>query len=163
MGASNRITVNIDGRRNIAQRILGAFFRSWDRRLDDALDEGAVVAAHDVMDTWKRKAVDVAPLDKGHLRRSIKVDTEKDGDNVTGTISASVIETHGARKRDYAAYLHDEYPVKHGDRFRHPTTPGTIPRFIDEPLERYGADWAAQMEDDIKAELRRRGFRIGRR
>jgi len=157
--ASNRITVDLGGRASLGQRVLGTFFRGYQRRLEDAIDEGSRIGTGDVLDEWKREAVNLAPLDKGTLRRNIKTELVTHGDTVSGEISASVIETRNGRRFDYAAYLHDEYPLKHGETFKNPTTAGTIPRFIDKPLEEHGAEWAADIERGIKETLRRRGFR----
>lgn len=157
--ASNRITVDLGGRRSMGQRLIGTFFRGYQRRLENAIDEGARNGTHDVLDEWKREATDLAPLKKGTLRRSIKTKVSGNGADITGAISASVIESRNGRRFDYAAYLHDVYPQKHGESFKNPTTSGTIPRFIDKPLEDNAENWAADIEREIQSTLRRRGFR----
>ncbi|WP_141500966.1 HK97 gp10 family phage protein [Paenibacillus luteus] len=157
--ASNRITIDTGGRASLGQRLIGTFFRGYQRRFDDAVDEGAKNGTHDVLDEWKREATDLAPMEYGTLRRSIKTDVSGRGENVDGSISASVIESRNGRRFDYAAYLHDVYPQRHGDSFKNPTTSGTIPKFIDKPLEDNAERWAADIEREVQAALRRRGFR----
>jgi hypothetical protein len=157
--ASNRITVDLGGRASLGQRLIGTFFRGYQQRLEDAIDEGSRIGTGDVLDEWKREATDLAPMEYGTLRRNIKTEIDDRGETVTGTISASVIESRNGRRFDYAAYLHDVYPQKHGETFKDPTTAGTIPRFIDKPLEENAEKWAADIEREIQSTLRRRGFR----
>ncbi|WP_169083231.1 HK97 gp10 family phage protein [Paenibacillus sp. PL91] len=161
--ASNRITVDLSGRASIAQRILGTFFRGYQRRLEDAITEGSEEGTREVLMEWKREATDLAPLEKGTLRRNIKTELTEGNGEISGEISASVIEMRGGRRFDYAAYLHDVYPEKHGEKFKNPTTDGTIPRFIDQPLEDNAEKWAADIEREIESTLRRKGFRPRRR
>jgi hypothetical protein len=158
--ASNRIDVDIGGRRSLGQRVLGTFFRGYNRRLEQAIDEGSKNGIYDVLDEWKRESVDLAPLKFGTLRRGIKAELISRGnETLTGQITATAVESNAGGRFDYAAYIHDVFPQKHGDSFKNPTTPGTIPRFIDVPLEENGAKWAAAIEREIQNTLRRRGFR----
>lgn len=157
--ASNRITVDLGGRTSVGQRLIGTFFRGYQRRLEDAIDEGSRIGTGDVLDEWKREATDLAPMEFGTLRRNIKTEITDRGKTIDGNISASVIETRNGRRFDYAAYLHDDYPKQHGESFANPTTAGTIPRFIDKPLEDNAEKWAADIEREIQSTLRRRGFR----
>jgi hypothetical protein len=122
------------------------------------IDAGEVVktTVEDILDDWKRESVDIAPLDKGTLRRSIngKVTKRGHGVDVTGEMRASAVETGSSGGRfDYAYWIHE---VK-GDSF-HGRTPGTIGRFLDVPIEQNENRWLKQIEDGIKAKASRRGF-----
>lgn len=114
-------------------------------------------AFHDIMDDWKREAVDIAPLDKGTLRRAIHYRTEnKTGRslNVEGWIRANATEESAKWPRfNYAYYLHE---VK--GEIKNPTTSGTEAKFLDVPAERNERQWIQQLENEIKAKIRGAGF-----
>lgn len=154
--ASSRLDFDFGGGEGFIRRLIGRFFRSYRSRLNDALDEGTRTGVHDVMDAWKRESTDLAPLKTGDLRRSITTEVSQQNGKWSGEISASVITVRGGRRFDYASYLHDEYPQKYGDSFKHPTTPGTIPRYLEVPAEMNEAEWARLIEGEIKAALKRR-------
>ncbi|WP_127506927.1 HK97 gp10 family phage protein [Paenibacillus humicus] len=121
----------------------------------DTIAAGAKRGMHDALDDWKREAVDVAPIDKGTLRRSISVqEIEGAGANLTGGISANAVErTKGGRRFNYAYYIHE---VK-GDEFSG-KTPGTVGRFLDVPAEKNGEKWMRGIEAEIADELKRKGW-----
>ncbi|MEW9700716.1 HK97 gp10 family phage protein [Paenibacillus sp. SI8] len=140
--------------------------------LDDAGDtiaDGAKRGMHKALEEWQRDAVNLAPLyvrkgpkDKrpsGALRASIHTKVEGDGLDVTGEISAAVVETDKRGRRfDYAYYLHEVYPQKHGRSFKHPSTSGTIPEFIETPAVYKSDQWLHDIENEIKDELKRKGW-----
>lgn len=136
------------------------------REAPEVAAEAAKRGMHDALDDWKRKAVDVAPLSKGGgtLRRSIHTEPIKgEGLALTGEISASAIEVASkgkwAGKRfNYAYYLHEIFPNKHGHSFKHPSTPGTVPDFLDQPAARNGEKWIRDIEKEIIDELKRKGW-----
>ena len=109
---------------------------------------------HDALDDWKREAVDVAPLDKGTLRRGINPgDIEQDSGGLTGEISAVAIEDWNGKRFNYAYYLHE---VK--GHIANPTTPGTVAKFLDEPAEKHADKWMRDIEAEIEAEVKKYGF-----
>ena len=140
------------------RRVLGRFFRGYRGRLENAVDDGGKRGVEDAVDEWRREATDLAPLKTGDLRRGISSDVKKAGDNYVGEVTATAVTTRGGSRFDYASYIHNVYPKKYGEQFRNPTTPGTIPRFIDKPAEDHEREWGKQIEREIKAELRRRGL-----
>jgi hypothetical protein len=127
----------------------------------DAMSAEIAVAArsslHDIMDDWKREAINIAPLDKSTLRRSIHYRTSHKGTkgiNIEGQISASAIEVSDKWGRfNYAYYIHEEK----GDSFKGSTS-GTEGRFLDIPAEKNEKQWIKQLEDDIREKIRGRGF-----
>jgi hypothetical protein len=115
---------------------------------------GAKRGMHDALDEWEIKAVDLAPLDKSTLRRGINTEIVGMGLNIVGEISSVAIEQSERRGRfNYAYYIHE---VK--GEINNPTTPGTIAKYIDKPLEDNDERWLAMIEREIERELRRRGM-----
>ncbi|NOU98481.1 HK97 gp10 family phage protein [Paenibacillus planticolens] len=156
--ASNRIDIDLNRPGSFVQNLIGRFFRGYGERLANAAGDGARRGLEDVMDDWKREATDLAPLKHGTLRRGIHVDVDQSSGKLTGAISVTAIESKGGRSFDYAEYIHDIYPQVHGKSFKHPTTPGTIPEFLDKPMEDNEDVWKRELEREIREGLRRRGF-----
>lgn len=136
----------------------------------DALSRGARNGLHDALDEWQRESTDLAPLYKrkgpkdkrpsGTLRSGISTEVDGSGLNLTGEISATAVEiTSNGERFNYAYYLHEIYPEKHGDEFKNPSVPGTIPKFLETPLEERKKEWKQKIEDEIKQELRKSGWR----
>lgn len=118
---------------------------------------------HDALDEWKRDSTDLAPLDKGTLRRGISTDVNGQGLDLSGEITAVAVEVAergkwAGQRFNYAYYLHEEFPKKHGRSFKDPSTPGTIPEFLDTPAVYKGDDWVRDIENEIKNELKRKGW-----
>lgn len=131
--------------------------------VSNTVAQAAKTGMHDVLDEWKADAVDLAPLDKGTLRRGIDTEIDGDGLNISGKVTAVAVEVAAkgkwAGKRfNYAYYLHEVFPLKHGRSFKNPSTAGTIPEFIDTPAIYKGNDWMRQIEDEIERELKRKGW-----
>jgi hypothetical protein len=125
--------------------------------------DGAKRGLHDVMDEWLIKSRDVAPLDKGTLRRSMSTDIKGSGIDLTGEISAAAIEVAkkgkwAGQRFNYAYYLHEVYPKKHGESFKNPTTPGTIPQYLDKPAKQNEDKWKQHIEKEIEKALREKGW-----
>lgn len=108
---------------------------------------------HDALDEWKREATDIAPLDKGTLRRGIDTRIEGDGFDLTGEVSAVAIEDSGKGRFNYAYYLHE---VK--GEIKNPTTPGTEAKFLDIPAEKNEKKWMREIEAEIASELKKHGW-----
>jgi hypothetical protein len=153
--ASNRIEIDTARPGSFAQNLIGRFFRGYGRRLTEAAEQGTRNGLGDVMDEWKRLSADLAPLDKGTLRRGIHTEVDAETGKMTGAISVTAVERNGGRNFDYATYIHDVFPKQ---SFANPTTAGTIPKFLDKPLEQNAERWKRDIEDEIRAEMRRRGF-----
>ncbi|QHZ58598.1 HK97 gp10 family phage protein [Brevibacillus sp. NSP2.1] len=118
-------------------------------QVPEAVYKSAKRGLHDALDDWKRESTDIAPLDKGTLRRGI--DTEVDG--LTGEISAVAIEDSGRGRFNYAYYLHE---VK--GEIKSPTTPGTEANFLDTPAKKNAKKWMRNIESEIADELKRNGW-----
>lgn len=136
----------------------------------DALEKAPEVVSsaakrglHDALDDWKRESTDIAPLDKGTLRRGISTHVEGDGLDLTGSVTASAVEVTSrgkwAGKRfNYAYWLHEEFPKKHGESFENPTTSGTVPQFLDKVAEKNEKKWVDDIENEIKVALKAEGW-----
>jgi hypothetical protein len=156
--ASNRIEIDLNRPGSFVQNLLGTFFRGYGQRLSNAAGDGARRGLEDIMDEWKADAVDLAPLEHGTLRRGIHTDVDAESGKLTGAISATAVERSAGGTFDYAEYIHDIYPQVHGKTFKKPTTAGTIPEFLDKPMEENGERWKRELEAAIRDGLRRRGF-----
>lgn len=150
--ARDEITIDLNNYRTAAQR-LASLIPSYRRKLTATLERGAKRGLHDALDEWKRLSTDLAPMEYGPLRRSIKTEVNGEGLDMDGVIAASA--KNGTF--DYALYIHDRYPHS---TFRDPTTPGTIPEFIKKPGDENRDDWIRMVEDEIKAELRANGYSV---
>jgi len=119
----------------------------------EAIARGAKRGLHDALDDWRREATDVAPLDKGTLRRGIDTRIEGEGVDLTGEISAVAIEDSGKGRFNYAYYLHE---IK--GEIKNPTTPGTVAKFLDEPAKQHADKWMREIEAEIEREVKKHGF-----
>lgn len=119
----------------------------------DAIAVGAKRGLHDALDDWKRESTDIAPLDKGTLRRGISTEVGGEGLNLTGDITAVAIEDSKSGRFNYAYYLHE---IK--GEIKNPTTSGTVAKFLDVPAEQNERKWLRDIEDEIKAEVKKHGF-----
>lgn len=132
---------------------LTGFLRDLDVAAETIAD-AAKRGMHDALDDWKREAVDVAPIDKGTLRRSIAVgEINGEGVNLTGEVVANAIEKSGGRRFNYAYYIHEKDAG--GKKLR---TPGTEKKFLDIPAEKHGDEWLRNIENEIADELKRKGW-----
>lgn len=155
--AGNRIEIDTGRRASFSRRLLNLFVRRLRTEFEDGLEASARSGTDRVLDEWETEVNRLAPKKTGNLRRNIR--REMDGRISNKRFGGGISVT--ARKKgsfDYATYIHDVYPSKHGDRFKNPTTPGTIPRFIDEPLEKKRTKWEQMLEDELRKEMRRRGL-----
>lgn len=120
----------------------------------DIIGKGVKIGMYDVLDDWKREATDLAPLDKGTLRRSITTELAIGGKTFEGTIAANATERSGSYGRfNYAYYIHEV-----GGEIKNPTTPGTIDKFIDKPADENKDRWLKLVEQEIEKQLRRDGW-----
>lgn len=118
--------------------------------------EAAKRGMHDALDDWKRQAVDVAPIDKATLRRGIQSEgvTGHTIDDLTGSISANATERNARGGRfNYAYYIHEQDAG--GKQLR---TAGTVKKFLEQPGRENADKWFGWIEDEIKDEMRRRGW-----
>jgi hypothetical protein len=130
----------------------------------EAVGDAAKTGMHEVMDDWLRKSRDLAPMKTGQLRRTgFTTEVEGTGIDVEGTISARAVEVAdkgkwASKEFNYAYWLHEIYPKKYGDSFKNPTTPGTIPQFLDKPAIDNEDKWMRKIEKEIEEELKQKGW-----
>lgn len=130
-----------------------AKFRQALEKAPETVFRAAKRGMHDALDEWRQEATDIAPLDKGTLRRGIDTRIDRDGLDMVGEISAVAIEDSGRGRFNYAYYLHE---VK--GAIQNPTTPGTEAKFLEIPAKKYGKKWARDIENEIKVELKKDGW-----
>jgi hypothetical protein len=128
------------------------FIRTLDAT-DEMIAKGAKRGLHDALDDWKRESTDIAPLDKGTLRRSISTEIDGKGLELTGEISANAIESGSKGRFNYAYYIHE---VK--GKIANPTTPGTLAKFLDVPAKKNKEKWLRMIENEIQDEVKRGGW-----
>lgn len=108
----------------------------------------------DALDSWKREAVDVAPIDKTTLRQSITThEIEETGSGYVGEISANATERWRGGRFNYAYYIHEEDAG--GKDLR---TPGTEKKFLDVPAEKNGDQWLRDIEREITQAFKAKGW-----
>ncbi|WP_338461557.1 HK97 gp10 family phage protein [Brevibacillus borstelensis] len=130
-----------------------AKFRQALEKAPETVFRAAKRGMHDALDEWRQEATDIAPLDKGTLRRGIDTRIDGDGLDMVGEVSAVAIEDSGRGRFNYAYYLHE---VK--GAIQNPTTPGTEAKFLEIPAKKYGKKWARDIENEIKVELKKDGW-----
>ncbi|MCM3784317.1 HK97 gp10 family phage protein [Neobacillus mesonae] len=121
---------------------------------DEFIADATVRGMHDALDEWKRESVDIAPIDKSTLRRSITTsDIKREGDGYVGEISANATERGRKGRFNYAYYIHEEDAG--GKSLR---TPGTEKKFLDIPAQKHGDKWMRDIENEIEDEFKARGW-----
>lgn len=84
----------------------------------------------DCMDDLLAESMNIAPLDKGTLRNTAWTEVNSDGKTVSGAVYYSAVESSGGGRFNYALKVHEM------GEFKNPTTPGTNPKFLSEPLKK---------------------------
>jgi hypothetical protein len=112
-----------------------------------AVAKGAKRGLHDSLDDWVLKSRDIAPIDKGTLRRGIKAEGVHGADlNLKAEISSTAKE----RNFNYAYYIHEEDAGGKnvsGEK-----------KYLDKSGEDNKDKWMRWIEEEIRAELRREGW-----
>jgi hypothetical protein len=107
----------------------------------------------DIMDAWKREAVNIALKDKGTLRQGISVEVTGTSDTFEGLIKSVAIEQSGKWGAfNYAYYWHE-----HKKEVKNPTTAGTVAQYMDKSGDDNMAKWQTQLEDDIDRYITKMG------
>ncbi|WP_088072401.1 hypothetical protein [Gottfriedia luciferensis] len=121
------------------------------KRSPQAAAKGAKRGLHYALDDWKKEAVDIAPIDKGTLRRGIKAEGITGNDiNLTAEISSIAIEAGESGNFNYAYYIHELDAG--GARVN------VEKKYLDKSAESNKSKWMRWIEDEIKKELRREGW-----
>lgn len=109
--------------------------------------DAAVQSVNDATDDLLTESSKLAPLDKGTLRATSWKEVNVDGSNVTGDVYYSAVENNGSGSFNYALRLHEM------SAFANPTTPGTQPKFLSEPLKRNSDKYKRWFAEDIRKAL----------
>lgn len=129
------------------------------KQAPEAVAKGAKRGLHDALDEWQDESRNLAPLRWGELRDSIKTDIEVDASGLTGKIGALAVETNKRGESfNYAYYLHEIHPEKHGNKFANPSVPGTVPKFLDTAAEGKENRWRRMIETEIEKDLKKVGW-----
>ena len=113
----------------------------------NAAMRGAKRGLHDALDDWVRESRDIAPIDKGTLRRGIKADGVR---QVNGKLEATISSQAIEGDFNYAYYIHEEDAGGKnvsGEK-----------KYLDKSAEENRNKWLGWVEDEIKTELRRGGW-----
>lgn len=120
------------------------------RQSPEAAAKGAKRGLQDSLRDWKLQATNIAPLDKGTLRRGIKNErVSGHGLDLQGDISSTAKE----RNFNYAYYIHEQDAG--GKNLR---TPGTVKKYLDVSGEQNKDKWMRWVEEEIRTELEREGW-----
>jgi len=117
-------------------------------RTEARAKQAAVNGMHDAMDDLLRRSRDLAPLKKGTLRLTSWSEVAEKGGVVEGAVYYSATEKDKGGAVNYALITHEM------DTFKNPTTPGTQPKYLEQPfkenVERYKADIAEAIRKELK-------------
>lgn len=133
---------------------LGNILRLYSGAMDIVAD-AAKRGMHDALDEWRIESTDIAPIDKGTLRRGFGPNRiTGSGLDLDGEFNVTAIEsTRGAQRFNYAYYIHEKNAGGRSLR-----ASGTEKKFLDIPAEQHGEKWLRGVEAEIQSELRRRGW-----
>lgn len=127
-----------------------ASFQQALKKAPETAFSAAKTGMHDALDDWVVQARDIAPIDKGTLRRGIQAEPiRQEGNTLVGEVSSTAIE----RGFNYAYYIHELDAG--GKNLR---TPGTVKNYLDKSAEENINKWERWIEDEIKSRLRGDGW-----
>lgn len=119
----------------------GAAQRVAEQRLGDAVDDLARIASN------------IAPIETGLLRRSIRKSIKAQGGAISGEVSFTAIESGGSERFNYALWTHeymDDSQVKVGGG----SDGYTIgPKYLQRPLEGEKSRYLKLIADGVKGAL----------
>jgi hypothetical protein len=117
------------------------------RLTPQAAVKGAKRGLHDALDDWVIEAKDIAPIDKGTLRRGITAGgVAGTGADLKATINSVAKESNF----NYAYYIHEEDA---GGK-----NVGGEKKYLDKSGEDNKDKWMRWVEEEIRAELQREGW-----
>lgn len=133
----------------------------------EAFDVGARKGMEKAVELWEAESKEKAPMDKrpgsnAELRDSITGEVVgHQVRTIQGTLTANAYSNRGRSSRwkpfNYAYYLHEVYPRS---SFANPSQAGTVPKFLDAPLEdaQFKQKLLDKIEHAILDEVERRGW-----
>lgn len=119
----------------------------------DTISEGLERGLWYGLATWRAEAVDLAPIDKGTLRRSIWSYVEGDGMDLTGEIGANATSKTKGKRFNYAYYIHENGAG--GKKLRQSWAEK---KFLDVSFERHKSAILGEIEYGIDEALRKQGW-----
>jgi hypothetical protein len=123
---------------------MGGFFKALDFSKDN-VQAAAVLGMHDATDELLRISREEAPLDKGTLRETSGKRVTVSPTGVTGEVYFNATERGSSGDRvNYALIVHEM------DTFKNPTTPGTKPKYLEDPLTQHAAQYQRMIADAIR-------------
>lgn len=123
---------------------MGGFFKALDFSKDN-VQAAAVLGMHDATDSLLEKARGEAPLDKGTLRETSGKRVAVSPTGVTGEVYFNATERGSSGDRvNYALIVHEM------DTFKNPTTPGTKPKYLEDPLTQNASNYQRMIADAIR-------------
>ncbi|MGJ0440071.1 hypothetical protein OEA23_10095 [Paenibacillus polysaccharolyticus] len=125
------------------------FFKALDFS-KTSVQAAAKIGMDDVTDDLLAKSRDEAPLDKGPLRQTSGKRVTVNPTGVTGEVYFSVTEKGGKGNRvNYALIVHEM------SAYKNPTTPGTKPKYLEDPLAQNAALYQRMIADAIRKGMAR--------
>lgn len=115
--------------------------------------KGARQAMDDIKDDWVKESRDNAPLDTTNLRKQITGELEGQALNTEVIVTANATQKTGAKRFNYAYYIHEGHMSEDGKQLQ---TPGTVEKFFDESAEE--AKWQGWFEEEIEDALKKAGW-----
>jgi len=124
-------------------------FDAWIAGAAAKVVAGAERGMHDATDDLLEQSSELAPKDKGILRASAWKEVEEADGTVIGEVYYSTVEDGPNGRVNYALITHEM-----GDAFANPTTPGTQPKYLEQPLKMYADEYVRWIAAEIRKELK---------
>jgi|GEM_PF-3791187 len=112
---------------------------------------GASIGVQLATEDLFRESEKLAPLEKGTLRNTKWLEFDESDELITGEVHYSVTESGKGGRFNYALYMH-EFGGR--DEFANPTTPGTQPKFLEQPLKMYAEEYKQIIAKEIKRAIK---------
>jgi hypothetical protein len=125
-------------------------FDSWTSQLEAKARRGARNGVYGGVQAIHDASRQLAPLEHGTLRRESWTEFSETADTMSGEIYYSATEDGKSGRFNYALWLH-EFGGK--PAFVNPTTPGTQPKYLEQPVKQYADKVNAWIADEIRKEL----------
>lgn len=126
---------------------MGGFFKALDFS-KASVQAAAKIGMDDATDELLFRAREEAPLDKGPLRQTSGKRVSVSPTGVTGEVYFSVVEKGGGGNRvNYALLTHEM------SAYKNPTTSGTKPKYLEDPLTQNAALYQRLIADAIRKGL----------
>lgn len=132
-----------------------AFFKTLDWTKAE-VRQGAEEGMHDATDDLLRESRDLAPRDKGTLRKTSGKNVDVTPKGVVGEVFFNATEeTESGELVNYALITHELHSGDgySGFRFKNPTTPGTQPKYLEQPLMQNADRYKKMIADGIRKGL----------